>query len=192
MVKMVHFSSVAQSCPTLCNPVDCSMPGPPVHPQLPLKFMSITLVMPSNHLILCCPLLLPPSIFPSITVFSNESVLHIRWPKYWSFSFSIRSSNEYSGLISFRKAMFKVIFKKLFFFFLCCWLSGCFLLTLSWERPGSIAMGSRRHNGNSQLMWEVLLHRISVLSANISLSSYCPHLSFETKPLLSWFGQLEF
>ena len=58
--------------------------------------------MPSNHLILCCPLLLPPSIFPSIRAFSNESVLHIRWPKYWSFSFSISPSNEYSGLISFR------------------------------------------------------------------------------------------
>ena len=67
-----------------------------------LKLMSIVLVMPSNHLILCCPLLLPPSIFPSIGVFSNESFLHIRWPKYWSFSFSISPSNEYSGLISFR------------------------------------------------------------------------------------------
>jgi len=67
-----------------------------------LKFMSIELVMPSNHLILCHPLLLPPSIFPSIRVFSNESVLHIRWPKYWSFSFSISPSNECSGLISFR------------------------------------------------------------------------------------------
>ena len=67
-----------------------------------LKLMSIKSVMPSNHFILCRPLLLPPSIFPSITVFSNESVLHIRWPKYWSFSFSISPSNEYSGLISFR------------------------------------------------------------------------------------------
>ena len=67
-----------------------------------LKLMSIELVMPSNHLILCHPLLLPPSIFPSIKVFSNESVLHIRWPKYWCFSFSISPSNEYSGLISFR------------------------------------------------------------------------------------------
>ena len=66
------------------------------------KLMSIESVMPSNHLILCYPLLLPPSIFPSIRVFSNESVFHIRWPKYWSFSFSISSSNEYSGLISFR------------------------------------------------------------------------------------------
>ena len=67
-----------------------------------LKLMSIELVMASNHLILCCPLLLLPSIFPSIRVFSKESVLYIRWPKYWSFSFSISLSNEYSGLISFR------------------------------------------------------------------------------------------
>ena len=67
-----------------------------------LKLMSIELVMPANHLILSRPLLLPPSIFPSIRVFSNESVLRIRWPKYWSFSFSISPSNEYSGLISFR------------------------------------------------------------------------------------------
>ena len=66
------------------------------------KLMSIELVMPSNRLILCCPLLLLPSIFPSIRVFSNESFLHIRWPKYWSFSFSISPSSEYSGLISFR------------------------------------------------------------------------------------------
>ena len=69
--------------------------------QILLKLMSIELVMSSNHLILCCPLLLPPSIFPGIMVFSSESVLHIRWPKYWSFSFSISPSNEYSGLISF-------------------------------------------------------------------------------------------
>ena len=67
-----------------------------------LKLMSIESVMPSSYLILCRPLLIPPSIFPSIRVFSNESVLHIRWPKYWSFSFSISPSNEYSGLISFR------------------------------------------------------------------------------------------
>ena len=66
-----------------------------------LKLRSIESVMPSNHLILCCPFLLPPSIFPSIRVFSNESALHIRWPKYWSFSFNISPSNEYSGLISF-------------------------------------------------------------------------------------------
>ena len=66
-----------------------------------LKLTSIELVMPSNHLILCCSLLLPPSVFPSIRVFSSESVLHITWPKYWSFSFSISPSSEYSGLISF-------------------------------------------------------------------------------------------
>ena len=93
-----------QSCPTLCDPMGCSLPGLPVRHQLPelLKLMSIESVMPSNHLILCCPLLLLPSIFPSIRVFSNESVLHIMWPKYWRFSFSISPSNEYSGLILFR------------------------------------------------------------------------------------------
>ena len=74
-----------------------------------LKLMSIELVMPSNHLILCCPLLLPPSIFPIIKVFSNDSVLHIRCPKYCSFSFSISPSNEYSGLISFRTDWFDLL-----------------------------------------------------------------------------------
>ena len=74
-----------------------------------LKLMSIESVMPSNHLILCYPLLLPPSIFPSIRVFSNESVLHIRWQNYWSFSFSISPSNEYSGLISFRMDWFDLL-----------------------------------------------------------------------------------
>ena len=73
-----------------------------INTQSLLKLVSIESVMPSNHLILCRPLLLPSSIFPSIRVFSNESVLHIRWPKYWSFSFNISPSNEYSGLISFR------------------------------------------------------------------------------------------
>ena len=71
-----------------------------------LKLMSTESVMPSNHLVLCCPLLLLPSVFPSIGVFSNESTLCIRWPKYWSFSFSISPSNEYSGLISFRTDWF--------------------------------------------------------------------------------------
>ena len=74
-----------------------------------LKLMSIKSVMPSNHLILCYPLLLSPSIFPSIRVFSNESVLHIRWPKYWSFSFNISPSNEYSELISFRTDWFDLL-----------------------------------------------------------------------------------
>ena len=95
--------SVTQSGPTLCDPMNCSMPGVPsftISRSL-LKLMSIELVMSSNHLILCRPLL-PPSIFPSIRVFSNDSVLCIRWPKYWTFSFRISPSNEYSGLISFR------------------------------------------------------------------------------------------
>ena len=84
--------------------MNCSTPGLPVHHQLPelTQLMSIELVMPSNHLILCRPLLLLPSIFPSIRVFSNESALRIRWPKYWGFSFSISPSNEHPGLISFR------------------------------------------------------------------------------------------
>ena len=97
------FNSVSQSCPTLCEPMDCSTPGLPVHHQLPeTKLMSIQSVMPSNHLILLRPLHLLPSIFPSIRVSSNESVLHFRWPKYWSFRFNISPSNEHSGLISFR------------------------------------------------------------------------------------------
>ena len=79
--------------------MDYSTPGHPVHHQLP-KLMSIELVMPSNHLILCHPLLLPPSVFPSIRIFSDESALCIRWPKYWRFSFNISPSNEHSGLIS--------------------------------------------------------------------------------------------
>ena len=143
----IQFSSVTQLYPTLCDPMDCSMPGFLIHHQLPelvqitdflldcsvqfscsvmsdslqphglqhgqvslsitnfqslLKLMSIESVMLSNHLIFCRPLLLPPSVFPSIRVFSDESVLHIRWPKDWSFSFSIGLSNEYSGLIFFR------------------------------------------------------------------------------------------
>ena len=102
--NVFQFSSVAQSCLTLCDVMDCTMPGFHVHHQLPElpKLMSIELVMPSNHLILYHTLLLPPSIFPSIRVFSNESVLCIKWPKYWSFSFNISPSNKHLGLISFR------------------------------------------------------------------------------------------
>ena len=87
------------------------MPGFPVlhHPQSLLKFMSTESVMPFNHLILLRPLPLLPSIFPRIRVFSNELALHIRWPKYWSFSFSISPSNEYSGLISFRIDWFDLL-----------------------------------------------------------------------------------
>ena len=101
-ILSVQFISVTQSCPTLCDPMDCSTPGSLsiTNSQSLLKLMSIESVMPSNCLILCCPLLLPPSISPSIRVFSSESVHGMRWPKDWSFSVS--PSNEYSGLISFR------------------------------------------------------------------------------------------
>ena len=100
-----HFSSAAQSCQTLevtprtaAGQASLSI----TNSWSLLKVMSIESVISSNHLIVCCPLFLLPSIFPNIRVFSIESVLHIRWPKYWSFSFSISPSNEYSGLISFR------------------------------------------------------------------------------------------
>ena len=96
----IRFSSVTQSC--LCNPLDCCTSLSITNSWSLLKLLSIELVMPSNHPILCHPLLLLPSIFPSIRVFSSESALCIRWPKYWSFCFNISPSNEYSGLISFQ------------------------------------------------------------------------------------------
>ena len=106
------FSLVTQSCPTLCGPMDCSTPGLPVHHQLPeltqTHVHQIGDAIQPSHL-LCRPLLLLPSIFLSIRVFSNESVLCIRWPKYWSFSFSISPSNEYSGLIAFRIDWFDLL-----------------------------------------------------------------------------------
>jgi len=114
----VQFNSVAQSCSTFCDPMNCNTPGLPIHHQLPeftqihvhrvsdtilsLRHTSIESLIPSSHLILCCPLLFLPSSPPSIRVFSNESTLHMTWPKYWSFSFSISTSNEHPGLISFR------------------------------------------------------------------------------------------
>ena len=102
--EISQYSWVHQSSTTLCDPMNCSTPRLPVHHQLPefTQTMSIESVMPSNHLILCLPLLLLPSIFPSIRVFSNESTLRIRCPKYWSFSFNISPSNEHPGLMSFR------------------------------------------------------------------------------------------
>jgi len=107
----VQFSSVAQSCPTLHDPMNRSVPGLPLHHQLP-EFTQTHVhesMMPSNHLILSRPLFLLPSIFPSIRVFSNESALCIKWPKYWSFSFNISPSNEHSGLISFRIDWFDLL-----------------------------------------------------------------------------------
>ena len=110
--KSVQFSSVSQPCPTLCDPMDCSMPGFPVCHQLHelaqthvhwvhwYHQLESCALIPSNHLILCCPLLLLPSIFPSIRDFRSESVHHTRWPNYWSFRIS--PTNKYSGLISFR------------------------------------------------------------------------------------------
>ena len=107
----VQFSLVAQSCPTLCDTstsvqhecwtAACEASLSITNSQSPHKLMSTELVMPSNHLIFCCPFLHLPSIFPSIRVFSNESALSIRWPKYWSFSFNTSPSNEHSGLMSF-------------------------------------------------------------------------------------------
>ena len=100
---VVLFSSVAQSCPTLCDPIAAHWASlSSTNSQSLPKLMSIELVMPSSHLILCYPLLLLPPIPPSIRVFSNESTLRMRWPKYWSFSFNISLSNEHAGLISFR------------------------------------------------------------------------------------------
>ena len=118
MAYEVMVVSVQLRCSVVsdfCNPMDCSMPGFPVHHQLLddefLKLMSIESVMPSNRLIICHPLLLLPSILPSIKVFSNQSILCIRWPKNWSFSFSFSfsPSSEYLGLFSFRIDWFDLL-----------------------------------------------------------------------------------
>ena len=104
VTNLVQFSSVAQSCPTLWDPMNCSTQASLsiTNSQSSPRLTSIELVMPSSQLILCRPLLLLPPISPSIRVFSSESTLRMRWPKYWSFSFNISPFNEYSGLISFR------------------------------------------------------------------------------------------
>ena len=100
VTSLLQFSSVTQSCQTLCDPRQASLSI--TNSQSSPQPMSIESVMPSNHLILCCLLLLQFSIFPSIRVFSNESAVHIRWPENWSFNFNISPSNEHPGLISFR------------------------------------------------------------------------------------------
>ena len=142
-----------------------STPDLPVHHQTRslLKLMSIKLVMPSSHLILCCPLLLLLSIFPSIRVFSNESALHIRWPKYWSYSFSISPSNEYSGLISFR-------------------IDRLDLLAVQ----GTLESLLQHHNSKASILWHSAFfivqlshpHRSNYFSSPFSsLHSHCCHLS---------------
>ena len=109
MTQIVQFSSVAQSCPTLCDPMNCSTPGLLLHHQLPEFTQTIKSVMPSGHLILCRYLLLLPPIPLSIRVFSNESTVRMRWSKYWSFSYSISPSKEHPGLISFRMDWFDLL-----------------------------------------------------------------------------------
>ena len=113
MTKLsVPFSSVAQSCPTLCNPMNhstCQASLSITNSRSSLKLTSIESVMPSSYLILCCPLLLLLPIPPSIRVFSNESTLRMRWPKYWSFSLSISPSSGHPGLISFRMDWFDIL-----------------------------------------------------------------------------------
>ena len=138
---LLQFSSVTQLCLTLCNPMNHSMPGLPVHHQIPQLTQTYVhqSVVPSKHLILCHPLLLLPSILPSIRVFSNESALHIRWPKYWSFSFSISPSNKYSGSISFRIQWFDLAVQGTLNNLLqhhslkasICWCSAFFIVQLS-------------------------------------------------------------
>ena len=127
--------------------MDCSTPGFPVitNSRSLLKVMSTELLMPSNHLILCHPLLLPPSIFPSIKVFSNESVLPIRWPKYWSFSFSISPSSEYSALITFRMD----------------WLD---LLAV----PGTLKSLFQHHSSKASILWHSAFFIVQLLHPYMS------------------------
>ena len=108
LIREAQFSSVVSDSATPWTAA-CQAPLSIINSQSLLKLQSIKLVMPSSHLILCRPLILLPSIFPSLRVFSTESALHIRWPKYWSFNFSISPSNEYSGLISFRIDLFDLL-----------------------------------------------------------------------------------
>ncbi|CAN0529778.1 unnamed protein product [Rangifer tarandus platyrhynchus] len=135
-----QFSSVAHSCLTLCDPTDCSTPGFSVlHQLLELAQTHVHRVSDAIRLILCCPLLFPPSIFPSIRVFSKKSVLRIRWPKYWSFSFSISLSNVYSGLISFRMD----------------WLD---LLAVQ----GTLKSLLQHHNSKASILWRSAFFRVQL------------------------------
>ena len=162
----LRFSSVqlSQSCLTPCEPMDCSTPGFPVHHRLWSlhKLMSIKSVMPSNHLIFCCPLLLLPSIFPSIRVFSNESVLCIRWPKYWCFSFSISPSNEYSGLISFRMDWFDLL-----------------------AVHGTLKSLLQPHSSNSSILWCSALFIVQLSHPYMTTGSQIDLVYFQTPQLNS-------
>ena len=111
LIKSYCCCSVTKFCPTRCDPLNCTTPGFPVLHHLPelLKLLSTESMMPSNHLILCRPVLLLPSVFLTIRIFANESTVPIRSPKYWRFCFSISPSNEYSGLISFRIDWFDLL-----------------------------------------------------------------------------------
>ena len=139
--------------------MDCNTPGFPVlhYAWSLLKFMSIMPVMPSNHLILCCPLLLLPSIFPSIGVFSNESALCIRWPKCWSFSFSISPSNEYSGLIPIRIDWFDLL-----------------------AVQGILKSLLQHHNSKASILWCSAVFMGPILT---SIDEYWKNDSFDSKDL---------
>ena len=130
-------------CPALCDPMDCSLTGFPAitNSHSLLKLISTELVMPSNHLILCHPLLLLPSIFPSIVVFSHELTLLIRWPKYWSISLSISPSNKYLRLISFK---------------IDYWFD---LLVVQWTLKNLL----QHHNSKASVLWHVFTVRLSLL-----------------------------
>ena len=131
------WCSVAQSCLTLCHPWTVAHQASLSFTisQSLLELMCIESVMPSKHLVLCCPLLLLPSIFPSIMVFSNELALHIRWPKYWSFSFSVGPSNDSSGLISFRVDWFDLL-----------------------EVQGTLKSLLQHHSSKASVLWHCLLY----------------------------------
>ena len=144
------YCLVTKSCPTICDPMDCRTPGFPVpHYFLRLpKFMSIESVI--NHLVLCCPLLLFPSISPSIRVFSSESALCIRWSNYWSFSFSFSSSNEYSGLIFFRIDWFDLL-----------------------AVQGTLKSLFQYHNSKASTLWHSAFYRYSLgIHLQIFISSF--------------------
>ena len=163
--------SVVKSCQILCNSMNCSMPDFPVlhFSQSLLKFMRTELVMLSNYLILCHPLLLLPSIFPSIRVFSNELALHIKWPKYCSIRFSISPSNEYSGLISFRMDWFD-------------------LLTIQWTLESLL----QHHNSKAPILWHLafFMGQLSHLHMTTGKTTALTRQTFVRKVMSLFFNTL--